>query len=502
MTKGTARFRLEGEDATAAAFRSALGRAESFSKQASAAMRVGFGLVLGDKVKQGFRAVVQATAQSEAGARSFGKALDEVKRAAGDLLAAKSGLPAATKAMEELRDTLKDPSIVTAADAFTSTLISGFGKLASVAADAVGDIRQIALMIGAAEPETRQELIDELDRKIAAKREELRSVNDLQIGPDGLPVLGLPGRTPEQTEALQAEIALLEKRQQLLIEYRATGAQLRRRASGSVADRERRMTGLGSAIPDAIELWQQRSGRGGGASSTSGRSFADIQAEIYDDLAGDTRRDIERTMDDINRESQRGLDELHGRWEKWKEATGETIGELSPFADQAARNMQDAFADFLFDPFEGGIKGMLKSFVDILRRMVAEAAAAKIFEALGFGQKGGGGGFGGIGNVLGGVIDGITGIGGPIRIPGRAAGGPVTGGFPYIVGERGPELFVPRSSGNILPNGAGGASIVINNYMDNRGATTDFIAAMPEILRRNNAQVREEIIEGLRRGRY
>lgn len=49
------------------------------------------------------------------------------------------------------------------------------------------------------------------------------------------------------------------------------------------------------------------------------------------------------------------------------------------------------------------------------------------------------------------------------NMPGRANGGPVSGGSPYIVGERGPELFVPRSSGNIVPNvalsGAGGGGM-------------------------------------------
>ena len=33
----------------------------------------------------------------------------------------------------------------------------------------------------------------------------------------------------------------------------------------------------------------------------------------------------------------------------------------------------------------------------------------------------------------------------------RAEGGPVVAGKPYLVGERGPELFVPRASGQILP---------------------------------------------------
>ena len=45
----------------------------------------------------------------------------------------------------------------------------------------------------------------------------------------------------------------------------------------------------------------------------------------------------------------------------------------------------------------------------------------------------------------------------------RALGGPVTGGSSYIVGERGPELFTPSSSGNITPNSAmGGNNITIN----------------------------------------
>lgn len=37
----------------------------------------------------------------------------------------------------------------------------------------------------------------------------------------------------------------------------------------------------------------------------------------------------------------------------------------------------------------------------------------------------------------------------------RADGGPVSAGLPYIVGERGQELFVPNVSGRIIPNGAG-----------------------------------------------
>ena len=46
----------------------------------------------------------------------------------------------------------------------------------------------------------------------------------------------------------------------------------------------------------------------------------------------------------------------------------------------------------------------------------------------------------------------------------RAAGGPVTGGQTYVVGEKGPELFTPTSSGHITPNHelGGSTNIVVN----------------------------------------
>lgn len=45
----------------------------------------------------------------------------------------------------------------------------------------------------------------------------------------------------------------------------------------------------------------------------------------------------------------------------------------------------------------------------------------------------------------------------------RASGGPVSAGKQYLVGEQGPELFVPNSSGEIIPNGQGGGSTIENH---------------------------------------
>jgi phage-related minor tail protein len=59
----------------------------------------------------------------------------------------------------------------------------------------------------------------------------------------------------------------------------------------------------------------------------------------------------------------------------------------------------------------------------------------------------------------------LTSIAGAILPVGgaRAAGGPVDAGTPYLVGEQGPELFVPPSSGAIAPNAALGRSQITLN---------------------------------------
>jgi len=60
-------------------------------------------------------------------------------------------------------------------------------------------------------------------------------------------------------------------------------------------------------------------------------------------------------------------------------------------------------------------------------------------------------------------------------ITGKAIGGPVLAGSPYVVGENGPEMFVPGQSGTIVPNGrlgGGGLTLVItgNTLLDRDAA--------------------------------
>lgn len=75
-----------------------------------------------------------------------------------------------------------------------------------------------------------------------------------------------------------------------------------------------------------------------------------------------------------------------------------------------------------------------------------------------------------IGSIINGIKSNIGGIGGGILnpllagagLPHRAGGGAVNAGQAYIVGEQRPEVFVPNTSGSIVPVGSGGAGQTIN----------------------------------------
>jgi hypothetical protein len=88
---------------------------------------------------------------------------------------------------------------------------------------------------------------------------------------------------------------------------------------------------------------------------------------------------------------------------------------------------------------------------------------------------------------VGGIPSGIK-VPVPSTTGGRANGGRVTGGNPYLVGEMGPELFMPGRGGNIVPNdrlgSGGGANITINV---NAGMGTD------------GARVGEQIVNAIKR---
>ena len=95
-----------------------------------------------------------------------------------------------------------------------------------------------------------------------------------------------------------------------------------------------------------------------------------------------------------------------------------------------------------------------------------------------------------------------AGISGAILKGFRAEGGPVNSGSPYVVGEKGPELFVPHSSGSIVPNGAmgsGGGSTGGVNVTYNIAAGVSRAELVP-ILEQERRRLKAEIPDMVRRG--
>jgi hypothetical protein len=85
----------------------------------------------------------------------------------------------------------------------------------------------------------------------------------------------------------------------------------------------------------------------------------------------------------------------------------------------------------------------------------------------------------------------------------RAEGGPVGAGSAYMVGEKGPELFVPGSSGSIVPNGAmgggsgkGGSSVNITYNIASGVSRSDLVP----ILDQERKRLKAEIPDMVRRG--
>ena len=73
---------------------------------------------------------------------------------------------------------------------------------------------------------------------------------------------------------------------------------------------------------------------------------------------------------------------------------------------------------------------------------------------------------------------------------GKAIGGPVSGGSAYMVGENGPEMFMPTQSGNIVSNsgmsGMGGSTY----YIDARGADRSGLARLEQMINQTQASIR------------
>ena len=167
---------------------------------------------------------------------------------------------------------------------------------------------------------------------------------------------------------------------------------------------------------------------------------------------------------------------------------GGTLDQAKKFGETVADNVITAIDDVglamasavldgenFMDSLKSIFKGLARMIVQQVAIMIARLIALRIaMAAVGMGPAGMGGFGMGIGGGLGGIISGFTkGIGsvakGLKKISPFADGGRPPLNQPSLVGERGPELFVPDSAGTIVPNEmlGGMQSIGVVNILPN-----------------------------------
>lgn len=144
-----------------------------------------------------------------------------------------------------------------------------------------------------------------------------------------------------------------------------------------------------------------------------------------------------------------------------KEAV-KTANDSAQAWESAGRRMSDAFIE-MAESGKLSFRGLIADALKEIARLEARIATSKLLEFFrpgGGKSKGEGFDFGGLFKDLA-VAAGTAFLGG--KIGGKASGGSVLASHPYIVGERGPELFVPRAAGTVVSNaalagGTGGSS--------------------------------------------
>lgn len=169
---------------------------------------------------------------------------------------------------------------------------------------------------------------------------------------------------------------------------------------------------------------------------------------------------------------QRAIDLAKRRNELTKQTREGTMSEgFFKAMQDAARNATTEFerGQQAFQSVMGNMESAIDKFVQTGKFAFKDFAASVIRDLIAIQMKA---------QAIALINMGLKAMGFSVQLPGKAAGGPVSGGSPYIVGERGPELFVPSGSGAIVPNhrladsmGGGQSQVVYNGpYIANMSA--------------------------------
>lgn len=246
------------------------------------------------------------------------------------------------------------------------------------------------------------------------------------------------------------------------------------------------------------------------------RDAGAITQDTYNRAIFDAQENFDTLIAKTQELAGDGEDSEGGYWEKWLAGAEEALTTFDELAnsviDNFASGFGSAFETMIFDSenlgesLKGMAEGMARSVVNALGQMAAQwlayqavqmlvgkttaasAAGAKTFEAMAAQQMAALNAFAAtaaipiIGPAMAPAAAGAAlAATSPFvatvaslsaaAVGARADGGPVSQGMPYLIGERGPELFVPGTSGAVVPNNKiGGGNVTVNLIEDKRRA--------------------------------
>jgi len=161
--------------------------------------------------------------------------------------------------------------------------------------------------------------------------------------------------------------------------------------------------------------------------------------------------EIDRLIGSDNDVYGRKAVELFNELEVEIESTDAATERLSQAGEDFGLTFNSALEDALVN-FDS-LGSVIDSFVEDLKRIAIRTFLTEPLLDAGRALLKGAGGGSGIASAIGSFLFGGF----------RANGGPVSSGRSYVVGEKGPEWFVPNQAGSIVPGGGGGGVTIINN---------------------------------------
>ena len=192
----------------------------------------------------------------------------------------------------------------------------------------------------------------------------------------------------------------------------------------------------------------------------------------------------------IHGESISQMAEESDRFKKIQTAVNEVTGIASRQFDTLSKNIAKAFVTGQTEGLK--FKNILQSLgQDLVKTILDLVIFNQLKEGIGI-----------IGNKIGDVISG----GSTVKKP-ASTGGAMSGGMPRLVGERGPELFVPNQAGRVIPSSltpnamGGGGSIVVNQSLNfatgiQNTVRAEIISMMPQIQNQTVSAVAEARMRG------